>query len=349
MRTEPAVLVVGGTGSVGRVAAELAAAGALVTAASRHAPAAALGVEHVRLQAGDPVAVRRLLRERPFDVAVVCVEPAGVVLHRALLDAGVAVVDLTASPRRIRAIERLDARARERGVPVVVSVGIAPGLTNVLAAGLAAESGPFDRIDLTVLLGTDDDHGGESVRWLVDAVRHPVRSGLRPAGVTIDGRDRVAFPVAYSDQVALSRSLGIPVNTRMLFDSRVATALVFRRPFSWFGLRALTGLRTRAIVERLGRRLGGDPVLVLASGRRGTASRTVSVRARGQARTTGLVAATVALGVAAGEAQAGVHHIHEVDGVLARVARLDGRGLEFDPPRSVSSATGSPGPPSRSA
>lgn len=66
-------------------------------------------------------------------------------------DDGAAFVDITATIEYIRDLERL-----EPPRPVLVSVGLAPGLINLLAAEVpGAHSGP---IDLVVMLGAGERH-----------------------------------------------------------------------------------------------------------------------------------------------------------------------------------------------
>jgi hypothetical protein len=71
----------------------------------------------------------------PDDVdAVACAVPAGddVTVVRSALDAGVACVTATDDTTAIQTLLELDDAARERGVPVVIGAGLAPGLSDLL-------------------------------------------------------------------------------------------------------------------------------------------------------------------------------------------------------------------------
>jgi hypothetical protein len=65
-------------------------------------------------------------------------------LARPFLERGIAVVSTSDAVADARALLGLDTEARERGVPVVVGAGFAPGLTCVLAAQAASR---FDAVD----------------------------------------------------------------------------------------------------------------------------------------------------------------------------------------------------------
>jgi hypothetical protein len=82
----------------------------------------------------------------PLDVDVVVLSaPAGThaPVARAFLAAGTPVVSTSDAVEDVRALLDLDIEARERGVPVVVGAGFAPGLTCVLAVHAAAT---FDEV-----------------------------------------------------------------------------------------------------------------------------------------------------------------------------------------------------------
>lgn len=146
-------LILGGYGASGAgVARLLAAAGHRVTTAGRDRARADRVVD---------------LRDGPHALAGVlgCVDvvvnAAGIEdprLAEAATDAGVAFVDITASAGCVEALERLDPPA-----PVLLSVGLAPGLTNLLAH--AAHGAGAGRIDLALVVGAGERHGRAGVAW----------------------------------------------------------------------------------------------------------------------------------------------------------------------------------------
>jgi saccharopine dehydrogenase-like NADP-dependent oxidoreductase len=154
-------LILGGYGAVGaRVCAALRARGHDAIAAGRDAARA----DRV-LDVGD----ERAYQEAVADVDVV-VNASGAenpALAGAATERHVAFVDITATMGYILALERLDPTA-----PVLLSVGLAPGLTNLLAATVhTAVPGPVDiasrrsRHRLGVRPARPPVHGRRDGRW----------------------------------------------------------------------------------------------------------------------------------------------------------------------------------------
>jgi saccharopine dehydrogenase-like NADP-dependent oxidoreductase len=289
-------LVLGGYGAVGaRIVALLRADGQAVVAAGRD-PTRADRVVDLG-EAGAPS-----LRGALSDVDVV-VNAAGVEdpeLAGLSTSHGAAFVDITASTGYVEAIERLDPPR-----PVLLSVGVAPGLTNLLAADVHATApGP---VDIAVFLGAGERHGAAGVAWAYRLLgRHfpdpttaeAIRNYTRPRRFNLPGQgSRRLYRVDFSDQHVLTRDLGVPVRTYFGLDSRLATALLAALTWVPGGSRTPTGLHLP----------GSDRWLVLARGHDGTSR---SARGRVQSDATALMAATAARTVLG--LPAGVHHLHRV-------------------------------------
>lgn len=331
------VLVVGATGRVGAVVVhELSKDPSLaVISGSRHPSRTGSADDRVSvaLDVADQGSVRRVLRSERPDVVVLCVEPPTDAFHAACFEAGVSVVDVTASARRHASVEALAASAREHGASAVLSVGVAPGLTNSLAQRVDAALGGTDHVDLTVLLGAGETHGPEALTWTIDALVAPDTSAARRQRVALPGYGtRTTYPMPFSDQVTLQRTLGIPaVITRMSLDSRLVSLLLFRAGRTRVGRRVLgSGLGRSALLRASGRLpLGTDEFLVLARGRAGGRTASRWIRGRGQSRTTGIVAALAAQQVAAGLVPAGVWHVEQLPGLLDAIDSLRDQGFTF--------------------
>jgi saccharopine dehydrogenase-like NADP-dependent oxidoreductase len=288
-------LILGGYGASGAgVARLLAAEGHRVTTAGRDRDRADRVVD---------------LRDGPHALAGVlgCVDvvvnAAGIEdprLAEAATDAGVAFVDITASAGYVEALERLEPPA-----PVLLSVGLAPGLTNMLAH--AAHGAGAGRIDLALVVGAGERHGRAGVAWafgllgrsFVDpATRAPVRNYTQPARFDLPGLGRRRlYRADYSDQHTLTRDLGIPVRTWFGLDSRAATAMLAVLARTPGGRHAPRGLPTR----------GSDRWLAVA---RGDTGRDAWATGRGQAHATAVVTALAA--ARAGDLAPGAHHLHRI-------------------------------------
>jgi hypothetical protein len=287
-------LVLGGYGAVGSLVVErLRAQGATVHAAGR-----------------DPQRADRMVdlaRPASLDVALadvdVAINAAGVedpCLVTRVTSRGVAFVDITASTAYVAAVEALEPAA-----PVILSVGLAPGLTNLLAAAVHRDApGP---IDVAVVLGAGERHGRAGVAWTYDllgrrfpdpATGAPVRNFTRSSRFRLPGstQTRRLLRADFSDQHTLTRDLGVPVRTHFGLDSRVATA----------ALAALTRVPGGRHAPRGLHPPGGDAWIVMAraDGRRRWAT------GHGQSRATAIITAEAAR--VAGRAGAGVHHLHRL-------------------------------------
>ncbi|MFD5557306.1 saccharopine dehydrogenase family protein [Streptomyces sp. NPDC127068] len=283
----------------------------------------------VRVDVNDPQGFGAVL-DRLGDVSavVLCVEPPDESVARVCLERGVHLVDIGADARLLRAVTALHDTALDTGASAVLSVGVAPGLSNLLARRAHEEVGGAQRIDLTVLLGSGERHGADAVRWTVAGLAAP--TAARPRRVELPGHGfRTAHPFPFSDQHTLTGTLGVPrVTTRLCLDSRAATALLF-------GLRRTGLLRAadrpvprRLLTGALGRvHLGGDAFVVRADAYRDGLHVARVARGLRQSRFTALVAAHVARHLLTGGPAPGVRHVEEVPALADLPERLAGDGL----------------------
>ncbi|MFJ2740806.1 saccharopine dehydrogenase family protein [Streptomyces sp. NPDC087440] len=305
------VLVVGGYGAVGALLVDTLRTwpGQPVVVGGRDAARAArLG--GVRLDVTDPADFRRTLTELgDVSVVVMCVEPPDAGIARVCFEQGVHLVDVAATRRLLDDIEDLHEAAADTRATGVLSVGVAPGLTNLLALRAHEAVEGAERIDLTVLLGGGERHGADAVRWTVEHLAEPA-SPAGPARVGLPGHGtRTAHPFPFSDQHTLPRTLGVErVTTRLCLDSRLLTA-------SLFGLRQATRHPTgrRALTASFRRiHLGSDHFAVRADAYRGRAHTAYALTGREQSRVTALVAAYTTRELLTGTLPPGVHHLEQL-------------------------------------
>ena len=330
------VLVIGGYGAVGSVVCERLAEAipGRVVPAGRNLDAA----EALARRIGSPRAVRVDLADPATLVAaldgvglvVLAVEPGDDRVARACLARGVSLVDVSASREQLEATEALDEVARDAGAAAVLSVGVAPGLTNLLARRAHDLVGGAQEIDVAVVLGGGEAHGADAIRWTVDGLVGPQPDGgARQVLLPGLGR-RTVHPFDFSDQHTLRRTLDVPhVTTRFALDSRLLTASVFGARRAGV-LRAFRGGRGRRALASVvaAVHVGGDRFALAATARHGDREVQVSLVASGQGRVTGLVAAEVALAVLAGHVAPGVRHVEQVDGLADLPERLVAAGGE---------------------
>ncbi|MDG4830152.1 saccharopine dehydrogenase NADP-binding domain-containing protein [Solwaraspora sp. WMMD1047] len=333
------IVVLGGYGAVGRAVARTLAPtlpGRIVVAGRDPRRADAFVAQHP-----DALVARRVDARDPGDVAavltgarvlVMCLESGNEQVARRCLERGVHYVDVSASLGVLSAIGRLDPLAVRNGVTAALSVGLAPGLTNLLARHVTDRLADAEAVDLTVLIGTGERHGPGAVDWLLDnlAASVPEAGGPGPLRVGLPGYGRrTTHPFPFSDQYTLRRTLGVPVTTRLCFDSAALTAAVFalrRGPALRLLRRPGVAGAVSAAMARL--RLGSDGFAVRATARAADGRLAAyALTGRGEARVTGVVAALVARHLHGGGAPAGVRHLDQFLDPAAFFAQLGEYGV----------------------
>ena len=146
-------VIVLGAGMIGSaMAQDLAAAGGLEVHIADLRPesldrvAKKIPVQAHLADLGNPEAVRALLKG--FRLAIGALPSViGLQSVKASIEAGCDIVDISFMAEDARA---LDALARERGVTAVTDCGVAPGLTNMVAAHAAKQFDACERIEMSV-------------------------------------------------------------------------------------------------------------------------------------------------------------------------------------------------------
>ena len=295
------VLVLGGYGATGARIVDLLRAGGDTAVKAGRDPSRADRVVDLDRRRLLPAWVRAVVSD--VDVVVNAAGHEDPAVAARFLEQGVGFVDITATTGYVAALERLEPKA-----PLLLSVGLAPGLTNLLAAAVhKAAPGP---IDLALVLGTGERYGSASLGWSASllgttfadpATGASIRNYTRLEWFELPGLGRRRLPrVDFSDQHTLTRDLGVPVRTHFGLDSRLATT----------ALAALTRLPGGGGLARRLHLPGRDRWLALARGADGLLR---WASGRPQAHATAVMAALAAR--IAPTLAAGVHHLHQVIGL----------------------------------
>jgi NAD(P)-dependent dehydrogenase (short-subunit alcohol dehydrogenase family) len=229
-KQDGALLVVGGYGAVGtKLCRQLIGSGLQVIVAGRN------------LDRARKVAVQMCASSRRLDLddsttwaaacedvscVVVCMDQSETGFVQFVLGRGINYVDLTANDAFFRQVEALETR----NASALLSVGLAPGLTNMLAAHCAAGMDQVQDIEIGLMSAIGDAHGHAGINWLMEQVFDP--------GKLADGRRlyfggtwgaRMAYRVDFADQHVLRRHLGARTTaTRVCLTSTLITAALFR-------------------------------------------------------------------------------------------------------------------------
>jgi short subunit dehydrogenase-like uncharacterized protein len=341
------VLIVGGYGEVGsvvsRAVSELLPGRALVAGRRGHR-ARELARELGRGATGlafDVLSDGGALDLSGVGVVVMCVDQADARFAERCLSAGIHYVDITAKQSSIDAIERLDAVARSHDSTAVLSVGLCPGVTNLLAAHAKQQFDALLALDLFVMIGSGDSHGAAAIEWTLsnlnrpyevfqDGERRVVRGMSESRVVKFPGarRSRRAFRFNFPDQRTIVRTLGVPTASTWLCSDSMLLTNVTRliAPLvsgdAWFS----TAIRRQVTRAMSFARFGSNVcrVLVRAEGRldRRPIVREFSFSSRSEARVTGLVTADTVRTLLEGERCSGVVHLEQLANPSRRLQRL---------------------------
>ena len=177
MRAQPnggRILIVGGYGQVGRSIAERLArifpnrvmvAGRNVYKAKATAAELGYGTEG---RAVDIFAADAAAALSDVSLAIVCLDQSDTGFVEQCLSHGTHYIDISADYAFLSEVEKLDDLAKRNGAAAVLSVGVAPGLTNMLAARARERMERTDRIDIVLEFGLGDHHGPAAVEWMFD-------------------------------------------------------------------------------------------------------------------------------------------------------------------------------------
>lgn len=330
------VLVIGGYGHVGKlIARELLAKPELgVRLAGRNREkatqaAAALGCDAAVVD----IAARDTWEPAVAEASVVvmCIDAPDNSFAAHVLSKGKRYVDISANQAVIENVESLGGLARSSGGSAIVSVGFAPGLTNLMVKKAVSQMDHAETARIGVLLGLGDTHGEAAILWTLSNASDPNMPDRTPAYIRFgdDRKASIAYPFPFSDQYAVRRTLGLSEATTFLsLGSDVLTKLAFRGAPLLRGRHDAQGAMA-AILSRL--RFGSDRAVlaVEVSGRVGGRPGSVGIICEGrrEAEITAHVAALVVRGLMEMEARPGVHHIDEIMDADAVFAELASRGV----------------------
>jgi saccharopine dehydrogenase-like NADP-dependent oxidoreductase len=349
------ILVVGGYGAVGRVVATRLAErypGQVIAAGRNYDKANELSkaTNGKILALALDIFTAHETPEILDDVALVimCIDLPDTRFVEMCMQNGVDYIDVSASYEYLAQVEALHEVAQVGGGTAVLSVGITPGLTNLLGRYAKSQYDELRQLDIHILLGLGEAHGEAAVRWMAENLNgsFSVQENRKAKFVEnfADGKQtefpgklgrRTTYRFDFSDQHVLPATLGInTVSTRIAFESALMTDLMALA--KKIGLFAL--LRYQWTQDTLAKLLQtlrfGTELFVaqvdaqgLANGQWQTSSSAIS--GDGEGRVTGLVAAQVAERLVADNFPPGVFHIEQLIEPLPFITELESDGVRF--------------------
>jgi len=284
------------------------------------------------------------------DVALVvmCVDQHDTRFVEECIRRGIDYIDITANYDFLSQLEAFDAGARSSGSTAVLSVGLSPGLTNLLASYAKSKIGAVDHIDIFIMLGLGEKHGEAAVRWSVENFNAEFRifdaDGSRQVQSFHEGK-RARFPMGlgrrkayrfgFPDQQVLPSTLGIKsASTWLCFDSALMTDLLgFSERLGFLKLLRFQMIQN-AFVSVLRRVHLGSDIFVLivhayADADTERPSLECGVSGNGEGQATGIVAAKVALQAFESAFEPGVSHLEQLIEPQSFFEELKDEGFSF--------------------
>lgn len=315
----PGVMIVGGYGHVGgQIARRLMTAGRYqVCNAGRdekkaNAMANRLGCKATQLDVRDPQTWSKALAA--IETVIVCVDQTDTGFLEHVLKRGLRYIDIAADDRFFRDVEQLAQLARASGGTALLSVGLAPGLTNLLVKACADKLDDVTEARIGILLGLGDTHGPAAIDWTLQNFK---RAPIEELHFGKNDHPQPAMEFNFADQHVLRRTRGIgKVRTLLTFDSATLSRILFR---------LLPVVTKSAFLRRLVSksmmhiRLGSDrtALSVVVTGSRDSrqAKATMSLEGRKEAAITALVAANTVQLLTDTPIAPGVWHIDQVTSI----------------------------------
>ena len=349
------ILIIGGYGAVGQVLAQTLAdkfPGQIIVAGRSYKKADALAqdsdgkIKPYQLDLNTAHENPEILEG--VAVVVMCLDVPDMRFVQQILQRGIHYIDITADGAILQQIEALADVAKTGDSTAVLSVGLSPGLTNLLARYAQTQFDTLNRIDIHILLGMGEAHGSAATRWTVqnlnadytvfeNGVPRPVSSFTehRSAHFPDSFGKRDVYRFDFSDQHVIARTLNIPsVSTWITFDlALTATLMAFLCRTGLSKLLRYTWLEDMTVKLSRSFQYGSDKFVlqVEASGEKNGRfqTHTAAITGNGQSRATGLVTAQVVERVLSEDIPVGIFHSEQLFEPLPFIQGLTGDKLVF--------------------
>lgn len=355
------ILIIGGYGNVGRIIAnelgkrfprQVIVAGRNYQKAKEFSLELGQQVIPMALDISRVSANDKLLDE--VGIVIMCLDLANIEFVRQCIQRRIHYIDISASYSILSQIEKLNKEAEVAKATVVLSVGLAPGLTNLLTKHCQSKLPDVTHADIYILLGMGDMHGDAALQWTLQNLNgeFTVRDhgGTQRVKSFEDGKKtvfpdrlgkRTAYRFNFSDQHVLPQTLNLKsVSTRLCFDSALMTSLLaVVKKIGVSRLLTLKGVE-RLLISLLKRLHVGSAELVVKVDGGNLSEQGVlyecSLRGDFEGRVTGLVAAKVAEKLLLSSYPVGVFHIEQLFTLHEFLENLGQHGLKFEEKECVS-------------
>ncbi|SPT98543.1 saccharopine dehydrogenase [Lysinibacillus capsici] len=260
-------------------------------------------------------------------LVIMCLEQKDTAFAQLCLNEGISYIDITASYTFLKKLEALHSLAVQKHSTAIFSVGMAPGLTNLMAMHAARQLSSLEKMHISILLGAGDTHGTAAILWILQQLNKPFSSYNNQKVANFTNKRTVKFKKIgkrsvyqfnFSDQHTLTKHFpSIPIVTRLGFDveplnkfvsflqkSRIACLLKFN------GIQILLASLIQKI--KIGSDVCGIQIEAIGKIHHKVASFTLDFLDRDESLVTAKVAAFIANEFINNKHPAGAYHIEEL-------------------------------------
>ncbi|WP_449600037.1 saccharopine dehydrogenase family protein [Paenibacillus sp. Marseille-Q9583] len=246
MQEKEDIVVVGGYGHVGRTICEIlekkypgkvVAAGRSLEKAERFSQSTHGRIKPLQLDINKTIPPHLLDQVK---LIIMCLDQTNTDFVKACFRSGTYYVDVSASGPFLSQIEALYEEAARHGSSAVLSVGLAPGITNLMALEAERLIEQTEDIEIGIMLGLGDSHGKAAIEWTVNSLGGKFEVMQKNRQVEVEsftdrksyyfGDDlgsRYAYRFPFSDQQTLAQTLkASSISTRFCLDSVFVTKML---------------------------------------------------------------------------------------------------------------------------
>ena len=152
----------------------------------------------------------------------------------------------------------MNSKAKDFGTTIVLGVGLAPGLSNLLVKQSKIQFDKINSVDMYLMLGIGERHGRDGVEWLLNNLNtnfYSFENGFPKLFTSFsDGKRtklsskhgiRMTYRFDLADQHIVQKTLGIEtVSSRFCYDSTFTTSVIaLFKKFGMFNLLKVTFVR----------------------------------------------------------------------------------------------------------
>ncbi len=264
-------------------------------------------------------------------LVIMCIDQKNTRFIETCFKKGIDYIDVTASHNFLSKVEDLNTKAKEENVTSVLSVGVSPGLTNLLAKNCDLHFDKLEKVNIYLMLGLGDKHGKAAIKWMFDNMGpafNVVENGsLKKVKSFEDGKNtvfsnklgqRTSYRFDFADQHIVPNTLGVnSVSTRLCFDSKFSTqAFAVLKKIGFFYSLKISFLKSLfiKIFERF--QFGSDMFMIKVDSVGEKDGKTLeyscSITGEKEGEITGKVASIVAEYIYKDKFPAGVYHIEQL-------------------------------------